>query len=179
MAHFWTKLDPACWAVLPLAGTAYAFMDVRPYVRRIKLPAGPGTLAVLVRTQAESGNAWILVASPGAGTRVNGEEPLLSVTLIHDRDEIYVGNGRRFYFSTERLPCVEPFPGAAQQVACGRCHQQIAVNSPTVACPGCGTVCHESDEMHCWTYAGTTTCPLCDYPNNLPDADYRWCPDDL
>lgn len=174
------KLDDggAGWAALPLAGSAYRFTDTVPFVRRAEAPAGLGQNAMLVRVIQERAENWLLVVPRGARLWVNGQKPPLGVHALAERDEIRFGNGRRLYFSAERLPQVVPFPGAAQEIICARCRTPIAKGTPSVCCPGCGTWCHQSEELACWGYPGTTHCPLCDHPND-PEAGYRWTPDDV
>jgi hypothetical protein len=180
MAHFWIpKLIDArsCWGALPLGGSAYEFIDVDPFVRRVELPAATAGGEMLLRANGDAATAqWLLVDPPGDKLWVNGREVLLGAHLLADRDEMRFPNGRRLFFCTERLPRVIPFPGAAHEIFCSRCRNPIVKDSLAVECPGCASWSHQTGDLPCWNYPGTNHCALCDQSND-PDAGFRWAPE--
>ena len=133
---------------------------------------------MLARIAHETGEQWFLFVPAATRVTVNGQEPFLGAQVLADRDEIRLSSGRRLYFSTERLAQVVPFPGADHEVICARCRTPITKGTLAVACPACGAWCHQTQELPCWSYPGSTHCPLCDHPNAL-DAGFRWSPNDL
>ena len=142
--------------------------------------------AQLSRTMAgqEAAEQWVLTGGGQKPVYVNGERVVTGVCVLRDRDEILYGVSRVF-FSTERLPQVQPFPGAEQPIACARCRQVVVAGSLTVQCAGanCGLWFHQTEELPCWTgYSSQRfkTCAMCDCPAVLyPDADFRWTPEGL
>jgi len=182
MAHFWlvsARAAGACWAALPLSGSAYIFVDAEPFVRRVESLAEAARGAALLRVNGEAAaEQWLLVVPPGAKLRVNGSEMLLGAHILADRDELRLAGHRRLCFSTERLPRIIPFPGADHVIFCARCRGPIDKDSPAVLCPGCGAWCHQTDDLPCWSYPGTTRCPLCEQSND-PEAGFRWIPEAL
>lgn len=166
MPHLWLQNDNR-WDPAPLGGSALALDDAASL-----RPLGAGEAAPL-RFQPAGGDSWVLLATQRAGVRVNGHALVAGIRVLRDRDEIAF-DGARCFFSTERLACVEPFPGADGPVFCARCKQAIEPGSPAVRCPGCGTWCHQREDLGCWTYG--PKCPLCDQPSAL-DAGFRWEPE--
>ena len=134
-----------------------------------------GLLAVgaQVRLCAGGNEAWVLIASPSAWVRVNGQPIALGIRSLRDRDEIVVDSSR-YYFSAERSATVAPFPGAEGAVICPRCRKEIAKDSPAVRCPRCGTFHHQREDRACWSYSAK--CGLCDADTAL-DAGFRWQPE--
>jgi hypothetical protein len=122
---------------------------------------------------------WALLAR--GPVLVNGEPVLLGARLLADRDEIRIGGGAPMYFSTEELARIAPLPVTARPVVCARCRTVIVPGSPAVQCPAgdCGGWCHQTEERPCWTYPGTTSCPLCPHPSTLGDETPLWTPEDL
>lgn len=202
MAHFW--IEASEWALVNLAGDRYWLGGDPPWVHGVGKGVPPGAPA-LVRIPAEPGESWVLVASAGpppTGARrrarlpagqgtaaaagavpplpvaINGAAPGLGLVVLRDRDEVRLASGRRLFFSTERLPQIVPFPGSERALICARCRTAIAPGALAVCCPGCGTWCHQSAELPCWRYEGTTHCPLCAQSND-PEAGYRWTPEVL
>jgi len=168
------------WAAQPLVGAQFQLTPgaARPVSRDDGAP-GATVMALLVR-QASRGapESWALRARPGAGLRLNGAPLRWSLAPVNDRDEILLPDGQRVFFSTERLAEVVPFPGADHPVYCARCKTEIKQGALAVCCPACATWCHQSVEFPCWRYPGTSSCPLCDQPND-PEAGYRWSPEGL
>lgn len=181
MAHFWIpKMSDAgpCWAALPLAGSAYRFVEAEPFLRRADPQPARADSEMLVRINRDAAEQWFLVLPPEARFWVNGREPLLGSQILADRDEIRLVNGRRLYFSTERLPQVLLFPGADHEIFCARCRNPIVKGALAVVCPACGAWCHQTEDLPCWSYPGTTRCPLCDQSNDA-EASFRWTPERL
>jgi len=179
MAHIWFQRDSGDWErVTPAPGEG-----------RVSLPDRRGgshaSWPMVLRAARSGGEQWMLLSCDGAPVQVNGRPLMAGVRILRDRDEIRLAGESPLYFSTERLPVVESFPGAEQAVPCARCRQEIKVGTPAVRCPGssCGLWFHQSREIPCWTgYAGEPfrSCAMCDYPAALaPDADFRWTPEDL
>jgi hypothetical protein len=105
--------------------------------------------------------------------RINGTLDAMGFRLLKDRDEVWVRGLQPFYFSTERLPQVETFPGGAEPVHCPRCHDPILAGSPAVCCPECHTWHHQRPDRECWTYSDK--CFFCPQPTALSNH-YRWQP---
>ena len=166
MPHLWLHHNDR-WQPAPLGGTALV-----PDGSGALRPAAAGEAAPL-RFHAAGNDAWVLLAAPRVAVRVNGGALAAGIRVLRDRDEIVLG-GSRCFFSTERLAQVEPFPGAAGPVFCARCRQAVAQESAAVRCPGCGTWCHQREDLGCWTYG--PKCPLCEQITPL-DAGYRWEPE--
>jgi hypothetical protein len=181
MAHLWiqkTCESGRCWAALPLAGSAYQFIDGEPFVRRVGSRSARAGGVLLMRIVRDSAEQWFLLVPAAARLAINGRPPVLGAHALADRDEIRLRNRHRLYFSTERRPAVVPFPGAAHEMCCARCRKPIAQGTPAVACPACGAWCHEQDDLPCWSYEGSTHCPLCEQLTD-PEAGFRWVPNGL
>jgi hypothetical protein len=134
-----------------------------------------GCSARLIQAHADGAKAWALLTGPGYDARLNGRAIPAGLAVLSDRDEIIAGD-ERFYFSAESLACVEPFPGAARPVYCGRCKLPIEVGSPAVSCPSCSVWYHEQpgpQGSRCYTYA--EQCNFCSSESRL-DAELRWMP---
>jgi len=165
MAHLWVQeSNPSKWRAVPLQSPKYALSE-----DRVK-PADP--VAVAGGDDAELhdiAGLWVLTAA--AAARVNGTPVFGGLRALRDRDEIRFG-ARHLFFSTEELPRVVPFAGAAEPVPCGRCRQPLAPGVASVRCR-CGVWHHQTDDLPCWTYA--SHCALCDQTTAL-DGSYRWSP---
>ncbi len=171
MAHLFL-IDQDRWQVLALASARIALSADGKLLSTGE--NGEPDSAALWRVGAEQ---WVLL--PGrAPVFVNGE-PLRAadLTVLAHRDEIRFGDAR-FFYSTEIMPRVRALDAQPKQVFCGRCKTSVPPDSPVVACPGCGVIVHQTDELPCWT--GCTgndlfqTCPLCDTPASL--NTFRWVP---
>jgi len=132
--------------------------------------------------EALQGESWTILVPPGLTVMVNGFPVLTGVKLLRDRDEIYMPGNPPFFFSTESIPVVEPFPGMDRKIECPRCRMEIRKGMPAVRCPNpsCGTWHHMDPEnnLPCWTYADFCGNPNCKYPTNL-DEEYKWTPGEL
>lgn len=178
MAHLWLT-DKDEWAVLPLDGAAFVIGGGR--VRRTSdlLSLATAQSPVGIRRVADSwGTRWALVAAPGARVSVNGMPTNLGLAVLADRDEIRIPGYPPFFFSSEVLAHVEPFPEADSHGLCPRCKKPIAAGCLAVRCPSCGLWYHQSDaeRLPCWTYA--THCAACSHPTAL-DGGFRWTPEGL
>jgi hypothetical protein len=135
---------------------------------------------LLVRRSAEE--EWILIAAPGSNVRLNSISLLIGIRALRDHDEILVhgnaGGLMRFFFSTEQLVQVEPFPAMNESSRCPRCKQSILSGDLAVQCPNprCRIWHHQKEDLPCWSYE--PTCAQCGWPTNL-NADYRWTPEAL
>jgi len=178
MAHLWIQRSGdgvLNWAMVPLAGQAYRLMSAEPYVRRADAASDCLEGELLTRIMRETTEDWLLLTPPGARLWVNGQEEFLGVCVLADRDEIRLQHGQRLYFSTERLTQVTSFPGSDHEALCGRCRQPIRKGTPAVLCPNCGAWSHQTEELPCWRYEGSSHCPLCDQSNAV-EVDFRWSP---
>jgi hypothetical protein len=183
MAHLWTQ-DETGWNAEKLVSLVFDLGSIGAL-----LPAGAsgvgesGELARaagagfgrLVKTGEAGAGGWALVASPGFGVRLNGRAPTAGLRVLADRDEIRVGVSGRYFFSTESLAVVEPFPGVERDVFCGRCRQRIEKSAPAVRCPSCGVWYDQSADLPCWTYA--EKCVFCEARTAL-DAGFLWTPEE-
>ena len=125
----------------------------------------------------------MLLSDSSSGVQVNATPIQLGIRVLSHRDEIFLTGGAsdfpsRFYFSTERLAHVEPFPGTDGSAICGRCKQPIERGDLAVRCPSanCGIWHHQTEHLGCWTYSDH--CALCPTPTAL-DSGFRWTPEDL
>ena len=175
MAHLWL-MDPRAPEPIPLLDSPLD-IDAAPVV---PVPPGqPGesdsSRTILMKADP-AGDSWCLVAGAGAAAFVNGERVAVGIRLLRDRDEIRIPHSGRWYFyGTERLAQLAPFPGSAP-ASCPRCRQPVLPATAAVQCPGCGLWHHESAELPCWSYA--ETCAMCSQATEL-DAGYRWTPEAL
>ncbi len=176
MAHLWIW-DSSQWTVMQLGNVPFRLSALRPSA------AAPGTAppseaeSLLVpRVDQQTSNSWVLVAGECSEVRVNGGLPTAGIRALRDRDEIRLPGAEPFYFSTECLAKVVPFAGSGSAAFCPRCKQALEPAHPSVKCPGCGIVYHESEDLPCWTYS--ETCALCPQPTDM-EAGYRWSPEDL
>ena len=177
MAHLWHN-DSTAWLRLPLGGARFSLHPGTGSPLRaataISTDGAPATLSRYERP--EQAPLWILFGCAPGAVRVNGRLLLAGIAVLHDRDEITVGGRTPFYFSTEELAHVEPFPAGDGPVFCARCRQAIAPGTPAVRCPSCGHWCEQSEQKPCWTYG--PSCPMCEQPTAF-DAGLRWTPEEL
>ena len=164
MPHLWITQNEN-WQPAPLNGEPVALLAAGPRPLALEAPAA-------VRLCVAGGD-WLVLAPPGEVV-VNGAPLLAGARLLRDRDELALGDGSRFFFSTERLAAVEIFPGP-QAVFCARCRLPIEPGTPAVRCPSCRLWMHQNDEFGCWVYAPTCVCPQA---TDL-DAGFTWTPDEL
>jgi hypothetical protein len=161
------------WLVAPLDEAAYrlACRNV-PLLPAWAVADRENAPAILHRLA--DGRRWVLLARPGTDVFINGQSQFAGLRLLQHKDEILV-NRSRFFFSTERLPQVQPFPALGREILCPRCQRPIETSTPAVCCPNCDTWCHSSEENPCWLYA--QTCPIC---SQLTHADsFTWSPAQL
>jgi hypothetical protein len=158
MAHFWDLDEGNQQVATPVSDGATVFGQAR-----LHYVAGPP-------------DAWVLVAPPDFGIRLNGEPVSTGLTVLADRDELRVPGQPPRFFSTETIARVEPFPESTRGGCCPRCRQTIECGTQAVRCPSCGLWHHASDELPCWTYA--PTCAAC-AQDTSPDAGFRWTPEEL
>jgi hypothetical protein len=174
MSHLWIAgADAPNWTEFPLAHPTYLLGGERP--RAIDLDDTPYIGGALLIHTPRIRSGWLLLADRFTRARVNGAEVLGGLRALQDRDEIRVPRLGTCYFSTESLARVQEFPKDARRSFCPRCKLALEAGVPAVRCPAgdCGVWHHQSEELPCWTYAGT--CSLCPQPTSL-DAGYRWTP---
>jgi hypothetical protein len=175
MAHLWVRNENAEWAVVPLDADAFDLSVSPPRATPLEHVSKGGDSRVFLLRLREA-REWILLSSSQDRVRVNGLKVASGIRVLSDRDEIRVEGVDTFFFSTERLAVIEPFPGAERAVFCPRCKQGFQEGALAVQCPQCKVWHHQSEELPCWTYS--PTCALDDQPTDL-DADYRWTPREL
>lgn len=186
MAHLWCERDLSTgWIAAQLRAAEYELSTEQG--AELLEPQADAPIASgirLVRQTVEGKEQWVLLAERAAAVCVNGARLRLGIRVLRDRDEIIARPaasaeqaGKRFYFSTERLARVEPYPGreAAAAARCARCKKPLA-NSQAVCCPKCGAWHHQTDHLPCWTYH--TVCSVCDQPTDI-ETTYRWTPEEL
>ena len=177
MAYLWIH-ETDGWGLRCLAGGMMHLAQLAP-AQADSSPsseiASSQSAAVLFRVGCDGSEAWVIIAGPLAGVRVNGDAPQAGLRVLSDRDEIRTSDGRRYFFSGENLAEVQAFPGAERPVFCGRCRRQIADGAGAVRCPGCGVWYDQCAELPCWTY--TDRCAFCGCATAL-DAGFVWTPED-
>lgn len=177
MAHMWVKEVSGEWAVMQLDGGGFILTGnpLDPVQRRDS--EEDTEAAHILRHNGAEGETWLILAEPHSGVRINGTVLASGIRVLRDRDEVLVGGTQRLFFSSERLPHAEPFPGIEQLIFCPRCKQEIAVETMAVKCPQCRAWHHQSEEFPCWLYS--ENCALCDQPTNLDDSNFQWTPKSL
>jgi hypothetical protein len=171
-------MDTDGWGARRLDAAQYELAtSLIPLAGEAPMSLANGKMARLIRTDKGGMPVWALIASRNSGVRVNSRRVTAGLCVLTDRDEIRTGDGTRFFFSTETLATVVPFPGAERPVYCGRCREPIEVGAQAVRCPspGCGIWFNESTELPCWSY--TSKCPFCGHPTAL-DSGFSWAPED-
>src|SRR6266852_1023432 len=137
------------------------------------LREGVGASAGWMRTQipsaiagaeiAERNGAFVLLAEPGSGLRVNGKELIHGVRVLEHRDEVVDATGSLAYFSTEDPPEAVRYSGPSAK--CGRCHVSVGPESLVVKC-SCGVLYHHG-EPSCFEYGDDPRCVACGRPTRL------------
>src|SRR5262249_3662164 len=117
--------------------------------------------------------SWVLVASPQAGVRLNGQPVPLGIRVLVDRDAIAGGADESVFFSTQESSCVAPF-SKDRAAPCARCKAEIKPGEASVKCPHCGAFHHQSEEWGCWDY--DDKCAACSQPTR--DIE-QWTPEQL
>ena len=174
MSHLWVRDSRGDYATVPLSDDPLD-MSQSPPAPLLRPTDTPD--AVLVPTAREPGVLkWVLLWRPGQEVAINGLPLDTGVRLLHDRDEICVGRSAPVFFSAEALAHVEPFAGSDREMFCPRDKIEVEKGAPSVRCPRCGVVYHQSEERPCWTYH--TECAICGRSTEL-EAGYEWAPTDV
>lgn len=188
MAHIWFKDARHQWTIAPLDKEqvelpAQYCNDIRDGTDEAGDTPGPSPDRSTLRLRRQivgEREVWTLLAGQNAAVRLNGDPLLLGMAVLRDRDALLVpapeGGGQRFFFSTEKLAQVQPFPKSSA-ACCPRCKQNIDPDSPAVQCPLCGVWHHQRPGKECWCYA--ERCGACQKQLTSLDAGYRWTPQDL
>lgn len=179
MPHVWTQIDVTDrWEILPLAGECCLDVSNRNAICFVPLAGAPGSRDVRLLPPGAAGvpASWSLLAGRAASLRVNGHPLVLGIRALRDKDELSIAD-RRWFFSSEELACVSPFPGLAQPACCPRCKQKLEIGDASVACPLCHAWHHQTEKFPCWTY--DATCALCQLQSTALDAGYSWTPETL
>jgi len=190
MAHIWTRVDKGEWHPVALVDDEYVLAqelrraDSKPFDREPTAPQTNPDTVLLRRTASVGEDRWALLPGPLARPLVNGLPVPLGLVVLADRDEIRwraatdsaIAPAGLFFFSTERLARVGPYPPDPRRGSCPRCKQALTPGDPAVRCPGCGLWHHATEALPCWTYG--EQCAACPQPTSL-DAGFRWTPEDL
>jgi hypothetical protein len=175
MAHLWTRAS-TLWEPVKLDADAFDLAcATAPVVSDQPRPQRVSTCIRLRRVGAGQDARWVMVAGPTDRVLMNGAPAVLGLSVLMDRDEIRLPDGRQFFFSSEMLVSIEPFPATGIRGFCPRCKQVIAPGSPAVRCPACGLWHHASDDLPCWTYG--LHCAACPQDTAL-DAGFQWTPEE-
>lgn len=177
MALLWLQVTDG-WSARRLDAAQYELSSAPiPIAEEAPINAASGKTARLIRTDRSGMSTWALITSQNSGVRVNSRGVTAGLCVLTDRDEIRTGDGSQYFFSTETLATIVPFPSSDRPVYCGRCREPIEVGAPAVRCPGpdCGIWFNQSAELPCWTY--TEKCPFCGFPTAL-DSGLSWSPED-
>jgi hypothetical protein len=175
MAHFWSQ-GASGWEAQKLDLEQYDLATLAaPQAGDAMMHPAGAKAARLIRTDAAGKRVWAVAVCHDAGVRVNGRAVLAGLCVLADRDEVRVGSGVQYFFSSESLAVVEELPPLERPAFCGRCRQPIKTGSPAVRCPTCGVWYNQSPELPCWTYADK--CAYCGHPTPL-DAGLAWSPEE-
>src|SRR5687767_10344673 len=117
MPHLWASRSNL-WEPIALSDAVFEFLG-DAQLGKPNLP-NPGSSSWLRRVGEGAAVAWVLIA-PASRLLVNGTPVVFGISVLADRDEIRLPDGRQFFFSTEMLACVEPFPGTGVRGFCPRC----------------------------------------------------------
>lgn len=182
MAHIWQEAGPGDWRPVAIADDGCSLTDAGP-APHPRDPAAADRAVWLRRVRAPGEDAWALLASPSVRPVVNGIPVSHGIVALSDRDEIRLppdpgaaGTGASFFFSTERLATIEPYPDGGRRGSCPRCKRPLTSGEDAVKCPACGLWHHATDEFPCWTY--DSRCAACQQPTAL-DAGFQWTPEEL
>jgi hypothetical protein len=116
--------------------------------------------------------AYVLLAPPGGGVRVNGQRLVRGIRVLEHRDEVMDADGAVAYFSTEEPP--EPVRYSGPAAKCGRCRASIALDSLAIKC-ACGVWYHHGDPS-CFEYGDDPRCVACRRAARL-DGSGLWSPE--
>jgi hypothetical protein len=179
MAFLWTTDANGQWLASPLDGNRCRLSAQG--IREGEQPGCQPPEGLLLLSESDAGQPrWVLLTQ-GGQLQHNGLPLLLGVTVLADRDEIVIpaaepDAARRFFFSSERLAAVEPFP-LETPATCPRCRQSLNPGQPAVRCPACGVWHHQLTERPCWSYA--ELCAACQAQTTALGGRFRWTPEDL
>ena len=172
MAHFWDSKFNGQWTVLQLPDEACELYIEGQSTLRLRKSRGP--LMVTPVNRPNGFKAWVLFHQHQQPLWINGLRNRTGIQLLCDRDEVRLSPHPPWYFSSEELPTVRPFPDHGGEAHCPRCKQQISRGDMVVRCPGCFLYLHCDPELlNCWRYS--PTCPVCDQPTE-ERTEYRWIP---
>lgn len=177
MSHLWIGSHCDGWSAHELQDAPHALFPTAQTLMRQE-PSSPSTshgALVLPCVRAAGGDTFALLARPALSLRVNGVPLQTGIRVLRDRDSIQLTDRPPIYFSSQRLPVIEPLPESDEPRFCPRCKSLIEAGTPAVRCVACGSWYHQSDEFPCYTYAESC---VCGYPTAL-DGDYRWTPHEL
>ncbi len=173
IAHLWRRKD-GDWEQKTLIGDEFFFADWSDSAAAVVKNVVDHDCG-LIRSGSAASPMWALVTAPGARIQVNGRMPVGGLRVVNDRDAIRTADGARYYFLTESLPVIEPFPAADRPVFCGRCRLRLDSGFLAVRCPVCAIWYHQGGDLPCWTY--DERCAYCGAQTAL-DADYQRIPED-
>jgi len=178
MAHLWLRAPNCGWATFALASPSYTLRVQETGISIARSSRSDDSEPMVLRTDSVRPECWALMAKAGdSSIALNGRPLLAGLSVLKDRDEIRLFHSGRIYFSTERLPAIEPFSrrNGDEAIYCPRCRQEIEQGTDAVQCPRCSLFYHASEDRGCWDYSPSCTCGRA---TDL-DAGYEWTPHDL
>ena len=137
----------------------------------------PGSAnTVTIRASNLAGNSttlWCLYCARPGAVRVSSVPVLTTLSVLRHKDMVTMPGGGHFYFSSENLAQIVPFPGSAQPTICPRCRRPIEAGTPAVQCPRCRIWYHQTDDYQCYSYADS--CAGCQGRTTL-EPTFQWVP---
>jgi len=126
----------------------------------------PENCLQLIPTFDDSKSACFLIVRGGGALVYRNGLPLLSMTVLHDRDEISFGPlpENRFYYSSENPGQIVSFHEGKTPVFCALSKTEIKEGMPAVRCE-CGLWFVQTPELQAYSYADT--CIGCGRPTSM------------
>jgi hypothetical protein len=123
-------------------------------------------------------NQYVVMGTSDEATLAVNGYLIPTLRVLRHKDEILVENAR-YYFSAESPVEVREWSEAApgEAVLCARCHARLRGGDLVAACPSCGAVCHESEDLACLSYE--PECPRCGAAISMDSAKFSWTPEEL
>ena len=173
MAHLWR------WRVGGQLVETRLAAERAPLEREVETAgglAGPRVPSPSAWIEQAPDGPWVLISPSGVRASVNGDHVVAGIRVLDNRDEIRTPDGV-WFFSTEEIARVEPFPDIDHVLRCARCTRPLECGTPAVRCPNpdCGRWHHETEAFPCWT--SIAFCAVCSRATGLGPDD-RWVPEE-
>ena len=118
MAHLWQReTNEDRWAVIPLESDGLALSPRRRRLTPAILGEEMIDAVVLLPMTGARGSDWVLISRSDAEVGINGLPLISGIRVLSDRDEISIGTGESYFFSTETCSPVR----GLRPVRAGRC----------------------------------------------------------